>query len=161
MELVFYEKKFDSLIADYILTEEQLNYTDTPQACIEKQIKDITRHSILAMENNNLVTFFTLHEKDGVKPYSENTSAILLRAFSTDFRFLGQGHAKKALKLLPEFTKSNFPNINEIVLAVNVGNSVAQSLYEKCGFVDYGVRREGSKGELIIMSLYLSHINGQ
>lgn len=155
MELVFYEEKFLELVEDYLLTEEQLNYTDTPQACVEKQKMDSSRHSILAMENDQLVTFFTLHEKDGVKPYSENAAAILLRAFSTDFRHVGQGYAQKSLKLLPAFVEAHFPNVNEIVLAVNATNSAAQYLYEKCGFVDEGVRTMGKKGELLIMSLHL------
>lgn len=159
MELVFYEEKFFDLVANYILTDEQLNYTDTPQACVEKQKEDSTRHSILAIENTSLVTFFTLHEKDGVTPYSENTAAILVRAFSTDFRFLGQGYAKQALKLLPAFVETHFPHINEIVLAVNAENMAAQHLYKKCGFMDEGIRTIGKKGELFVMSFYLSRIN--
>ena len=31
-------------------------------------------------------------------------------------------------------------------------NTAAQNLYKKCGFKDYGVRRQGPKGELIVMS---------
>ncbi|PET34061.1 GNAT family N-acetyltransferase, partial [Bacillus cereus] len=48
-----------------------------------------------------------------------------------------------------------FLGINEIILAVNVKNVAAQSLYKKCGFCDNGVRRMGRKGELIIMSYNL------
>jgi RimJ/RimL family protein N-acetyltransferase len=107
------------------------------------------------MEKGKLVTFFVLHKNEGVKPYSNNIHAILLRAFSTDFRYQGMGYAKKALMLLPPFVKVNFKEINEIVLAVNVQNVVAQKLYQKCGFIDNGVRKMGKKGELIIMSYYL------
>ena len=53
------------------------------------------------------------------------------------------------------YVKNNFPYINEIVLAVNIANTAAQNLYKKCGFTDYGVRRQGPKGELIVMSLFL------
>lgn len=57
--------------------------------------------------------------------------------------------------LLPEVSKEQFQHINEIVLAVNVKNQVAQTLYKKWGFIDEGVRKMGKKGELIIMSYYL------
>lgn len=96
-----------------------------------------------------------MHEKEGVIPYSNNPNAILLRAFSTDKYQQGKGYAKQALTLLPEFVEENFNDINEIVLSVNIQNEVAQRLYHKCGFVDEGVRKEGKKGELIIMSYYL------
>lgn len=99
--------------------------------------------------------FFDLHKGEGTKPYSTNDKAILLRAFSTDYRYQGKGYAKQALQLLPAFVKENFHEINEIVLAVNVRNEAAQGLYKKCGFVDEGVREMGPKGELIIMSYYL------
>jgi RimJ/RimL family protein N-acetyltransferase len=46
--------------------------------------------------------------------------------------------------------------MTEIILAVNVKNLAAQSLYKKCGFVDDGERRMGAKGELVIMSYSLS-----
>lgn len=90
--------------------------------------EDPDRHSILAIENNNLVSFFVLHEKGGVKPYSNNTKALLLRAFSTDFNHQGKGYAKKTLSLLPQFVRSRFSHINEIILAVNVKNKAAQQV---------------------------------
>ena len=70
---------------------------------------DSTRHSILAMEMNELVTFFVLHEEDGVTPYSKNPKAMLLRAFSTDFNKQGKGYAKKSLMSLSEFVNKQIP----------------------------------------------------
>jgi hypothetical protein len=55
---------------------------------------------------------------------------------------------------LPEFVKIHFPEINKIVLAVNLKNEGVQELYKKCGFVDDSVRTIGKKGELIIMSYH-------
>ena len=136
------------------ITEEQLRFTGHPKDCIKLSNEDSDRYSILAMEEDKLVTFFVLHKNEGVKPYSTNYNSILLRAFSTDFRHQGRGYAKKALMLLPEFVKENFSETNEIVLAVNLKNEAAQGLYKKCGFVDEGVRKMGKKGELIIMSYY-------
>jgi RimJ/RimL family protein N-acetyltransferase len=155
MQLYFYNDRFKNAIEHYQLTEDQLRFTGKPKDCIELSNEDSERYSILAMEEDKLVTFSVLHKNEGVKPYSNNNNSILLRAFSTDFRHQGKGYAKEALMLLPAFVKENFIETNEIVLAVNLKNEVAQGLYKKCGFVDEGVRRMGKKGELIIMSYHL------
>lgn len=155
MKLSFYDERFKNAIKQYELTEDHLYYTGHPKDCIELAKKDADRYSVLAMEEDKLVTFFVLHTNEGVKPYSNNKNSILLRAFSTDSRYQGRGFAKKTLNLLPEFVKNNFIYINEIVLAVNQKNKAAKELYKKCGFVDEGVRKMGKKGELIIMSYHL------
>ncbi|KAB2332110.1 GNAT family N-acetyltransferase [Cytobacillus depressus] len=155
MEFFEYDERFKSEIEKYVLSNEQLQFTGKPLDCIELSEEDSDRHSILAFENNEFVTFFVLHENEGVKPYSGNCKAILLRAFSTSYHHQGRGYAKRALMLLPEFVRTEFPAINEIVLAVNVQNLAAKSLYQKRGFIDEGVRKMGKKGELIIMSYYL------
>ena len=155
MQLYTYDDRFKNEVEAYELSEEQLRYTGHPKDCIKLSEEDSNRYSILAMEEDELVTFFVLHKNEGVKPYSTNNNSILLRAFSTDFRFQGRGYAKKALMLLPQFVRENFKEMNEIVLAVNIQNVKAQELYKKCGFIDNGVRKMGRKGELMIMSYYL------
>ncbi|MDV4149257.1 GNAT family N-acetyltransferase [Clostridium sp. AL.422] len=155
MELIFYTEENERQINSYTLTEGQLRYTGHPIECVELGKEDMDRYSILGIEGEEVVTFFCLHKNEGVKPYSNNRNAILLRAFSTDTYFQRKGYAKKALMLLPNFIKENFEDINEIVLAVNVKNEVAQGLYKKYGFEDEGLRKMGKKGEFIIMSYYL------
>jgi RimJ/RimL family protein N-acetyltransferase len=155
MQLYFYNERFKQDIEQYQITEDQLRFTGKPLDCIELSQEDVDRYSILAMDEKQLVTYFDLHKNEGVKPYSDNKNAILIRAFSTDSRHLGKGYATKALKLLPGFVKEHFSEINELVLAVNLKNEAAQGLYKKCGFIDEGVRRMGPKGELIVMSYYL------
>jgi|SRR5690625_538270 len=155
MKLYEYEKRFENDVKNYNLSKEQLRFTATPLESVESSEKDSDRHSILAIKNNELVTFFVLHKNEGVKPYSENPKAVLLRAFSTDLHHQGKGYAKKSLMLLPEFVRVKFPDINNIVLAINVKNTAAQSLYKKCGYLDEGIRKMGRKGELVIMNYYL------
>ncbi|HDR4419564.1 TPA: GNAT family N-acetyltransferase [Bacillus cereus] len=155
MELVEYNERFETQVESYVLSEEQLQFTGTPKKCIELSKVDADRHSILFLVNNEFVTFFVLHGNEGVRPYSENPKTMLLRAFSTDYYYQGKGYAKQSLLLLPDFVRNAYPHISEIVLAVNVKNITAQSLYKKCGFIDEGVRKIGKKGELIIMSFYL------
>ncbi|WP_155590994.1 GNAT family N-acetyltransferase [Lysinibacillus cavernae] len=150
--LMFYEEKAQKLIDRYTITEEQLRYTISPQDSIELAMQDTSRHAILAMDGDKLVTFFVLHEKEGVKPYSSNEQALLIRAFSTDYFEQGKGYAKKVLQLLPDFVRKHFSHINELVLGVNVPNIAAQALYKKCGFVDEGRLVKGLRDEIKVMS---------
>ena len=155
MQLNFFDEKYKNLIEQYQLSEDQRQFTATPTECIKLSNEDPDRYSILAMVQDNLVTFFNLHKNEGVKPYSNNDRSILLRAFSTDFRYQGKGYAKNVLLKLPTFVKEHFNQVDEIVLAVNLQNTVAQGLYKKCGFIDEGERRMGNKGKLIIMRHHL------
>ncbi|MEY9972219.1 RimJ/RimL family protein N-acetyltransferase [Lysinibacillus sp. RC46] len=161
MRLKFYEENDDHLIERYTITEEQLRYTMSPKESIELVKQDKNRHAILVLDEDKLVTFFVLHENDGVKPYSSNEHAILIRAFSTDFYEQGKGYAKAALQILPDFVLQHFPNINELVLGVNQPNTAAQSLYKKCGFVDEGRLAKGFRGEIKVMSYYMGKIKGE
>lgn len=155
MKLHFYNHAFAKLIENYTLSGEQLRFTGTPKDSIDLSNTEENRYSILAVENEQLVTFFSLHKGEGVNPFSPNDDAILIRSFSTDFHQQGKGYGKKALMLIPEFVRSNFIGIDEIVLAVNIKNEIAQALYKKCGYIDEGVRKMGRSGELIVMSYHL------
>ncbi|AVK85226.1 GNAT family N-acetyltransferase [Lysinibacillus sp. B2A1] len=155
MRLKFYETCDDSLIERYAITTEQLSFTKSPKESIELAKLDRNRHAILVLAEDKLVSFFVLHEKDGVIPYSTNEAALLIRSFSTDYHEQGKGYAKAALQLLPEFVQTHFPHINELVLGVNVPNKSAQALYTKCGFVDEGRQVTRFNDELIVMSYYI------
>lgn len=146
---------FTEHIENYTLTDNQLRFTGTPKEAIDLSKAEQNRYSILAIKNDQLVTFFSLHKGEGVKPFSPNNNAILIRSFSTDFHQQGKGYGKNTLMLLPDFVRSNFINIDEIILAVNVKNEIAQALYVKCGYIDGGLRVMGRSGELIVMSYYL------
>ncbi|MGE7693947.1 GNAT family N-acetyltransferase [Lysinibacillus sp. NPDC094177] len=161
MRLKFYEENDEHLIEQYTITEEQLRYTMSPKASIELVKQDKNRHAILVLDKDKLVTFFVLHEKEGVKPYSSNEKAILIRAFSTDFYEQGKGYAKAALQFLPGFVSEHFPYINELVLGVNQPNIAAQSLYKKCGFVDEGRLATGFRGVIKVMSYYMNKIDSE
>lgn len=152
MELHKYNETYKVATENYTLTEDQLYFTDTPKEAIALAAEDPDRHPILAIKDGLLVTFFVLHKNEGVKPYSDNEQAILVRTFSTCSYHLGKGFGTEALLALPQYLKTNYPGINEIVLAVNYRNEAAQGLYKKCGFIDTGLRSMGKKGELIVMS---------
>lgn len=155
MELVKYNSKYDSLINDYYLPEEQLYYSAMPAEAVELSKNNNDRHTLLGMDDGELVTFFILHENEAVQPYSDQPTDILLRSFSTNYKHQGKGYAEKTLELLPGFMKQYLPHIDAIVLGVNVKNTAGQNLYKKCGYVDEGNRVMGSKGEMIVMKYYL------
>ena len=67
MQLIEYNTRYESDILHYYLSMEQLEFTGTPSESIELSKRDKDRHSILAIENNELVTFFVLHRNEGVK----------------------------------------------------------------------------------------------
>ena len=151
MHLQFYSDEDFALIKHYEISSDQLNFTGNPLEAIKLAKEDGDRHPVLVMEGSELVSFFVLHKNNGVKEFSATENAILLRTFSTDYRHLQKGYAKKALQLLPQFIRTYFPRIQSIVLAVNYNNTIAQSLYEKGGYMDEGERKQGRNGELIIM----------
>lgn len=145
----------DERILNYQLTDAQLEFTMHPVEASKLAKNDSERHLIGYDVDGELTTFFVLHEEEGVKDYSNNPNAILLRSFSTDVRHLGKGYAKKALLELPHFIAWHFAHIDEVVLAVNLHNEIAQKLYFTVGFVDEGRRMQGRKGVLKVLTRQL------
>ncbi|MFO1446315.1 GNAT family N-acetyltransferase [Bacillus sp. Bva_UNVM-123] len=151
--LDFYKQEYELPLENYFLPEEQLNYTGLPLDAIKKCELDDSRYPIVILFNHEPAGFFVLHGWEGVKEYWDNKNALLLRAYSVNHSFQGNGIAKKSLQSLPLFVKEHFSSINEVILAVNATNKVAQQVYLKCGFIDKGIRAMGSKGELFIYHL--------
>lgn len=151
VELIRFQEAHTSLIDAYMLSEEQLSFTAHHSKSIPFCKEEPNRHAILGMEHDCLVAYLALHEQEGIQPYWDNPRSILLRTLSTDYHQLGKGYGKAVLQQLPEFVQFHFPHIDEIVLAVNVANEFARTLYEKCGYQDTGRRVMGSKGMLMVM----------
>ncbi|PGL73272.1 GNAT family N-acetyltransferase [Bacillus sp. AFS055030] len=155
VSLIFYNNQYEDQLKNYFLADEHLKFTGLPIDNIEKCAIEADRHAILILSNNDVAGFFVLHGWDGVRQYSDNKNAILLRAFSVDTNFQGKGIAKQSLHLLPSFVKENFPERDEIILGVNHKNIAAQHVYLTSGFIDKGNRVMGRKGELFIMHMDL------
>ncbi|MBK3497392.1 GNAT family N-acetyltransferase [Viridibacillus sp. YIM B01967] len=155
VEFVNYNNQYKELVEDYQVTEEQLQFTNSPLAALELCETDADRYPIIVFHNSQLVSFFVLYINKGVEPYSDNCNAILLRSLSTDYRHLRKGFSKSILSQLPQFIKQKFININEIILAVNAENKTAQDLYKKIGFVDNEKRIQWRNSQQIIMNYAL------
>lgn len=154
--LDFYEHKYHSQLEDYGIPAEQLTYTSMPLDAVQKCSIEDDRFPTVILSNDRVVGFFVLHGWEGVKAYSDNRKAILLRGYSINDAFQGKGIATNSLIQLPSFIKTYFPEKNEIILAVNIRNKVAQYVYKKAGFKDKGRRVMGKKGELIILHIDVS-----
>lgn len=147
VELVHYSKEHENLLNSFELPEEQEQFTALP-----KRITDLIngQYRIVILSGNEPVGFFILHATERVKEYSDNPSAMLLTAFSINHAHQGKGYAKQGMSLLGEFVQIEFPDCNEIVLAVNHKNIPAQRLYMKVGFQDTERRKIGRIGEQYI-----------
>ena len=147
----FSEKYLDGL-KSFELPEEQVKFTALPSKYL-----DVTegQYRIVIVNQNEPVGFFILHSTERVMKYSDNPNAMLLTSFSVNQTKQGNGYAKQAMYLLSDFVNSEFPNCNEIVLAVNHKNIPAQKLYSKVGYKDTGRRKIGPIGEQFIMSLFV------
>ncbi|MDV2582252.1 GNAT family N-acetyltransferase [Alkalibacillus haloalkaliphilus] len=139
------------------LPEEQAQFTALPSKYFE-----VTegQFRIVIVSESEPIGFFLLHSTERVKEYTDNPNAMLLTSLSINQAKQGKGYAKQAMLLLNDFVKTEFPNCNEIVLAVNHKNIPAQKLYSKIGYRDTGRRKMGPIGEQFIMSLLL-YINGK
>ncbi|GEL78510.1 GNAT family N-acetyltransferase [Tenuibacillus multivorans] len=147
----FSNKHLDALTS-FKLPEDQKQFTALPDQY--KEVED-GQHRIVILNKTKPVGFFLLHATARVKDYSDNPSAMLLTSLSINHAEQGKGYAKKAMFLLKEFVVSEFPDCDEIVLAVNHKNISAQQLYLKVGFQDTGRRKVGPIGEQFIMNLML------
>jgi RimJ/RimL family protein N-acetyltransferase len=152
VELKHFSNEYLEVLNSFELPEDQTQFTALPSKILE-----VTegQHRIVILSENEPVGFFLLHSTKRVKEYSDNPNAMLLTALSVNHEKQGKGYAKQGMLLLTDFVKSEFPNCDEIVLAVNHKNIPAQRLYSRVGFKDTGRRKIGRIGEQFIMSLSL------
>ncbi|ESU33234.1 hypothetical protein G3A_07315 [Bacillus sp. 17376] len=153
VSLVFYKPEYKERLLNYRLSAEQQRYTAFPVDALQRCESEPDRHPIVILYGYQPAGFFVLHGGEGVKEFSNNNDAILLRAYSINAEFQGKGIASQSIKLLNPFVKKHFPDVNEIILAVNHANIAAQTVYKKGGFVDQGIRAMGREGEMFICHL--------
>nr|WP_131925413.1 GNAT family N-acetyltransferase [Hazenella coriacea] len=155
VRLELYHPKYDEILNQFSLPEEQVTFTALPKEMLKEIEKNQNETSIVITADSVPVGFFVLHAGDRVKEYTDHPHSLLLIAFSIDYYQQGKGYAKKGLSLLHDFVSKHFPTTDEIVLAVNMKNIAARQLYEKIGFQDRGGRKMGPKGEQLILHLSL------
>jgi RimJ/RimL family protein N-acetyltransferase len=156
VQLCFYRFEHDAVLQAFYLPKEQEKFTTLPTEVIDLSIQDERCYPVVILSRDTPVGFFVLHDSKDIQAITNNPNAMLFGSFSINYIHQGKGYAKKALHLLPEFIMKHFPNINEIVLAVNEKNVAARQLYKKSGFEDKGLRRLGKIGMQLILHYSLS-----
>ena len=110
---------------------------------IEKTFFDVqTNKSMIDSFDNESLSYFVMFVKDEIVGFLE-CSVILDEAelfeIAIKKEFQGQKLSLKLMEFFIEFCKGK--NVSTIFLEVNILNSKAISLYEKFGFVKYGIRK--------------------
>ncbi|WP_458353674.1 GNAT family N-acetyltransferase [Peribacillus frigoritolerans] len=142
-------------LSRFYLPDTQTPFSALPDESLKYCREDCDRHPIVILAKGIPVGFFVLHIGENITPFTSDKKAILLRGFLVDQKHQGKGIAKKALQSLPEFAKGIFPNKDSIILAVDVMNVNAKTLYAKSGFHDTGIQKEGRSGFMEIMEYRL------
>lgn len=142
LEYIHFKPYKEDLIPDIekiTITPADRRFTKTPKENIELAKSDSERHPVLVYNaSQQCIGFFTLHEGEGVAPYSWNENAIFFRSFSVDAHYRGRGYGKQIIEGLPGYIRQYFPHINEICLTVNDDNEVAQKLYQRFHYLHAG-----------------------
>jgi RimJ/RimL family protein N-acetyltransferase len=156
-----YEEKHEETFKDQLLSfqlpPEQAEFTGLPEQTLQDACTDAGKMGVVIAQGDRAVGFFVLHTGEGIADFFQDYSgAVLLRAFLMDYACQGQGFAKAAMALQPDFVRRHYPEAQQIVLAVNERNVPAGQLYARAGFQDYGLRRSGSKGTQLILQYELA-----
>lgn len=155
IKLVFYDKKYDEELESFELEYAQERFTAYPHQIL-KTLVDTERHYVLMVQEERVIGYFVLHENKGSVDIGSHNKALLIRALAVSKKEQGKGHALSAMKILPDFTKEHFRNVEELVLVVNHANIPAQNLYKKAGFSDTGLRRNGAHGLQFVYNYILT-----
>ncbi|WP_083442869.1 GNAT family N-acetyltransferase [Paenibacillus sp. IHB B 3415] len=152
-----HEEKFKEQLLSFQLPPEQAEFTGLPEQTLHDACGNAGKMGVVIAQGDRAVGFFILHTGEGIADFFQDYSgAVLLRAFLMDYASQGQGFAKAAMALLPDFVRRHYPEAQQIVLAVNERNIPAGHLYARAGFQDYGLRRSGSKGPQLILQYELA-----
>ncbi|UJW57792.1 GNAT family N-acetyltransferase [Bacillus sp. A116_S68] len=151
VQLVPYNTSFYPRLSRFSLSESQLVFTSLPIKVLANLTTD--QLPVVIAYEEEPVGFFLLNNGLRVQEYSSKQGGVLLTSLSIDTAYQGIGVARQAMKQLQLFISDHFHQCEEVVLAVNMRNTPAQSLYIKAGFEDTGKRKMGPIGEQMIMSL--------
>ncbi len=123
-----------SLLESYVLEEHQ--YADMPIKAMTNSLHETEKHPILILNEDNLVGFFILQKNKLINNIQLNSKCLFLKDHSIDERFQEKGFGKLSIEALPEYIKTHFKGINELILGVDYDNISGQLLYLKTGFKD-------------------------
>ncbi len=149
--LTFFEEKHREALEEFYLPEDQEKFTQLPAKALNFCAEDDKRIPVVIESSGEAVGFFVLHTGENIRDFTENRKAMVIRALSINHPEQGKGYAKDAMLQLPMFVAANFPEVDELILAVNFKNEPAKKLYEKAGFVDRGQVKHGPVGPQYVL----------
>jgi RimJ/RimL family protein N-acetyltransferase len=149
--LTFFNEIHRDALNAFYLPQEQEKFTAMPSDALKKCEKDRGRHPVVIEANGKTVGFVVLHQGENIQDFTANPNAMVIRALSINHSEQGKGYAKDAMLQLPLFVSKHFPEVNELILAVNFKNDSAKKLYEKVGFVDRGQIKPGPVGPQYVL----------
>ncbi|MFE1242775.1 GNAT family N-acetyltransferase [Fictibacillus sp. NPDC058756] len=149
--LTFFDEIHREALNAFDLAEDQKKFTAMPSDALEICKEDPSRNPVVIMASDAAVGFFVLHAGENIRDFTANPNAMVIRALSINQKEQGKGYAKEAMLQLPAFVSTHFPEINELILAVNFKNEPAKKLYEKAGFQDRGQIKHGPIGPQYVL----------
>lgn len=140
-----YEDSDKSQLLAYTLPAEQLPFTALPGQVLERIAArnaqgDYTAFPLVILKGASVIGMFVLDTGPDRGLWTTNTHAVFLRSLSINPAFQNQGIGAQVMSNLPEYLEQHMPELaaNEIVLGVNRQNHIAQRLYTRIGFNEYG-----------------------
>ena len=132
-----YSDKWKSQVGFLSVKQEQAEFTVSN---VDDVIPTLQQHEhpFLIIENDKVVGFFLLDLSYSETYNFGNEKALGIRSLLIDHRSQGKGIATQAIKLLPDYVRSNYPDFQALELTVNCRNKAAYHCYSKCGFADTG-----------------------
>ncbi|MFN1217221.1 GNAT family N-acetyltransferase [Chryseobacterium kwangjuense] len=152
ISLTFFKQE-DFSEVNYTLDEVQQQFTATPEMALQRirERNDAQAFAITITEDAIPAGFFVLDFGEDKMDLTENKNSVLIRSLSVNPQFQGKGIGKMAMQIVDDFVRENFPECDEIVLAVNQKNIPAYHMYLKTGYLYDGKTRIGRSGPQYLM----------
>ena len=140
------EKTFVRFQGEEIILEDETKYLNSQLKKIDEK-KSIT---LLGFYDNKLISISDISMKDKTQKHV----GILGISVAKDFR--GEGLGKLLMELILKEAEKEIPQLKIVTLEVYSTNDIAQKMYEKFEFVEYGllpngITRGGNLEDAILM----------
>lgn len=153
-----FEEKYRESLARFILSNQQLNYTNVPLAILEYAISNINSTPFVVLNNlKEVVGFFVLESYYQYPGFSTGRNVSYILSLSINEAYQGNGYGKKLILSIPNFVKKYAGEIKDLYLVVDYENTTALNLYEEAGFCHVASIECGGIGEERLYHLNLQH----
>lgn len=133
-------KKFTEWLNDFNTTDytnrsAQLLSLKAEKEYLDSHYKDGANFAIVTLDENKLIGSISLEKIN----YTNRTAVLGIFIGDKDYR--SKGYGTEAIRLILDYG-FNYMNLNNISLNVLSFNERAMKCYKKCGFEEYGRRRQ-------------------